>query len=103
MKLKPMVFSAAFAMALTGQAMASESGIIYKQASSEDSNYCHMKYMAFKSETLRGPAPQFNPSEVIDRYGSCDFDPSAKEEVQSQLRIAQDQEVAPSIGGQGND
>lgn len=104
--LKPLAVSAMMAMSLTvsaGQAKADENGMILKQAAANDPSYCHIKYMAFKIETLRNPNPEFNPSDVIDRYGSCDFDPRAQQEVQKQLQIARDHEVTPNVGGQSND
>ena len=85
MKLKPMVLSAAFAMTLTGQAMASENGIVYKQAASEDSNYCHIKYMAYSEQSLKSGKPEFDSSDIIDMYGECSFDPSNPEEVSKQM------------------
>jgi hypothetical protein len=87
-KLKPLAVSAMFAVALyaaAGQAIASESGIIWKQASSSDSEYCHIKYMAFTEQSLRSGNLEYNPSDIVDMYGSCSFDPMSPAEVQKQV------------------
>jgi hypothetical protein len=88
--LKPLTLSVMMAVSLTvgaGHAKADESGIISKQASS-DGTYCHIKYMAFTVESLRSGALEFEPSDVIDRYGPCNFDPKSQQEVKSQLEAA---------------
>ena len=85
---KSLVVSALFALSLTAgasQAIAEQDGIVYKQVSSSDSSYCHIKYMAFTAESLRTGALEFEPSDVIDRYGPCNFDPKSQQEVQNQL------------------
>lgn len=84
MKIKPMILSAALALTVAGGALASETGIVYKQVSSEDSSYCHIKYNAFTEQSLKGGALEFNPSDVIDIYGSCSFNPSSQEEIRKQ-------------------
>jgi hypothetical protein len=89
--LKPLALSAIMAVSLTvgvGQAKADESGIILKEASANDPSYCHIKYMAFTLESLRGGALEFEPSDVIDLYGPCNFDPKSQQEVKSQLEAA---------------
>lgn len=85
MKIKPMILSAALALTVAGPAIASESGIVYKQASSEDSSYCHIKYSAFTEQSLQSGALEFNPSDVVDMYGPCSFNPSSQEEVRKQV------------------
>ena len=85
MKLKPMILSAALALTVAGPAMAGETGIVYKQVSSEDSSYCHIKYNAFTEQSLKGGELEFNPSDVIDLYGPCSFNPSSQEEVRKQV------------------
>ena len=85
MKIKPMILSAALALTVAGSALASETGIVYKQVSSEDSSYCHIKYNAFTEQSLRTGQLEFNPSNVIDMYGSCSFNPSSQEEVRKQV------------------
>ena len=66
-------------------AVANDAGIVYKQAASEDANYCHIKYMALTQESLQSGVPEFNPSDVVDMYGPCSFDPSSPEEVRKQV------------------
>ncbi len=85
MKIKPMILSAALALTVAGSALASETGIVYKQVSSEDSSYCHIKYNAFTEQSLRTGQLEFNPSNGIDMYGSCSFNPSSQEEVRKQV------------------
>ena len=85
MKFKPMVLSATFAMALTGPALASENGILYMQASSEDSGYCHIKYAAYSEHSLKSGHLEFDTGDVIDMYGACSFDPTSPEEVSKQM------------------
>ncbi len=85
MKIKSMILAAALALTVAGPAMASETGIVYKQVSSEDSSYCHIKYNAFTEESLQSGELQFNSSDVVDMYGPCAFDPSSKEEVKKQV------------------
>jgi hypothetical protein len=85
MKIRPIVLSVALSMGLTSQGMASETGIFYKQTSSEDSSYCHIKYNAYTEQSLQTGQLEFNPSEVIDMYGPCNFDPTSREEVKKQV------------------
>ena len=88
---KPFTASAIFAVALSaaaGQVVASESGIVWKQAASSDGDYCHIKYMAFTEESLRSGNLEYNPSDIVDMYGSCNFDPMSPEEVRKQLAIS---------------
>jgi hypothetical protein len=89
--LKPIALAAMFAATLSagaGQALASESGIVWKQASSSDSDYCHIKYMAFTEQSLRSGNLEFNPSDIVDMYGSCSFDPTSPEEVRKQIAMS---------------
>ena len=96
--IKPMVLSAAFALSLTagGQARAEEmesvaaisdeaNGIVLKQVSDVDSNYCHIKYMAFTERSLKSGELEFNPTDVVDWYGSCAFNPKDPQEVRKQV------------------
>lgn len=85
--LKSIALSAVLAAGLTAganHAVASEDGIVYKQAASEEASYCHIKYMAFTQESMQAGAPEFNPSDIVDMYGPCDFDPKSPEEVRKQ-------------------
>lgn len=96
--VKPFIFSAALALSLTAglpQAGAEEmgimadieNGIVYKAVSDVDSNYCHIKYLAFTERGLKSGDLEFHSSEVIDRYGNCSFDPKGTEEVKKQLAM----------------
>ena len=85
--LKSIALSALLAAGLTvgaSHALASDAGIVYKQAASEDGNYCHIKYMALTQESLQSGVPEFNPSDIVDMYGPCNFDPNSPEEVRRQ-------------------
>lgn len=96
--VKPFILSAALALSLTaglpqvgaeemGIMADIENGIVYKAVSDVDSNYCHIKYRAFTERGLKSGDLEFHPSEVIDRYGSCSFDPKGSEEVKKQLAM----------------
>jgi len=74
-----------------------ENGIVFKEVSDVDSNYCHIKYMAFTERGLKSGDLEFHPSEVIDRYGSCSFDPKGSEEVKKQLAMIN------QVSGDGSD
>lgn len=88
-KLRPWAASSLFALSLAaaGQAIANEDGIVMKQVSSNDSSYCHIKYMAFTEQSLRTGQHEFDPSNVVDFYGSCSFDPKSPEEVKKQVAL----------------
>ena len=88
--LKSIALSAVFAAGLifsASPALASDGGIVYKQAASEDASYCHIKYMAMTQQSLQSGVPEFNPSDIVDMYGPCDFDPQSPEEVRKQAAI----------------
>ena len=87
MKIKPLILSAMFAMSLAGRALASETGIVYSQASPEDGSYCHMKYMAFTEDSLKSGYLEFDESNIVDKYGPCSFDPKSPEEVKKQVAL----------------
>lgn len=99
MKIKPMILSAALALAVAAPVMANETGIVYKQVSSEDSSYCHIKYMAFTEQSLQSGDLQFDNGNVIDMYGPCSFDPKSQEEVKKQVSLNQ----RNSFGDSSND
>ena len=85
--LKSIALSAMLAAGLTASAshaLASDAGIVYKQVASEEGNYCHIKYMALTQESLQSGVPEFNPSDIVDMYGPCNFDPNSPEEVRRQ-------------------
>jgi hypothetical protein len=90
--IKPLAASAFLAMALASgapEAIAQQQGgIVYQQAAYEAPGYCHIKYMAFTSESLQTGQLEFDEDNIIDRYGACNFDPSSPEEVQKQKAIA---------------
>ena len=51
---KSIALAAVFAAGLgAGNAIASDAGIVYKQASSEEGSYCHIKYMAMTQQGLQ--------------------------------------------------
>ena len=86
--IKSIALSAVLAAGLTtgaNHAVANDAGIVYKQAASDDSNYCHIKYMALTQESLQSGVPEFNPSDIVDMYGPCNFDPKSPEEVRNQV------------------
>jgi hypothetical protein len=90
--MKPLGASALlFAMTLTSgaaQAVAQQQGgVVYQQAAYEAPGYCHIKYMAFTSESLQTGQLEFDEDNLVDRYGACNFDPSSPEEVQKQMAI----------------
>ena len=101
--VKPLILSAAFALSLTAgpnAAVAEEmesasmaggadfaNGIVLKHVAEHDSSYCHIKYMMFTERSLKSGELEFNPSEVVDMYGSCSFNPKGSEEVKKQLAM----------------
>lgn len=49
-------------------------------------NHCHMKFPAIRPETL-GAHPELLPpdtTDLVDFYGSCDYDPLGPEEIYRQ-------------------
>jgi hypothetical protein len=52
------------------------------------SGYCHMKFPPLRQETLSWAKPEFdqNAGNIIDFYGSCDYDPTGVEETKSHRR-----------------
>ncbi|MBI4489636.1 MAG: hypothetical protein HY694_11170 [Deltaproteobacteria bacterium] len=65
-----------------------EEGIVLREVAGVEQDYCHIKYMAFKLETLGWSQPEFNPDELVDFYGPCSFDPQSAEEIERQLAAA---------------
>jgi len=54
-------------------------------------NYCHLKFPSIREETLSSSRPVLSDTskdprtgDIIDFYGSCDYDPTGKEAVQRQ-------------------
>lgn len=103
--VKPIILTAAFALSLTaGMSRASAvemnemenvpasfsdagNGIVLKEVSDVDSKYCHIKYMAFTEHGLKSGDLEFNPTDVIDRYGDCSFNPKETDEVKKQVAL----------------
>ena len=104
--LKLVAVAAMFGVSLTAGAsrsMAGENGIVLKEVSASDSNYCHIKYMAFTEQSLKSGNPDFNPYEVIDRYGSCDFDPKNADEVRKQVAFLNRNDAGENSAGGDSD
>ena len=103
-KFKPFAVAAMFALGLSSgvsHVIASENGIVMKQAAESDEGYCHIKYMAFTDQSLRSGNLEFNPSDVVDMYGPCNFDPHSQDEVRKQQAAAQRGQHGDS-GGDSN-
>jgi len=102
---KPLALSAVFALSLTagvGQARGDmNDGIVLKDVAVADSNYCHIKYMAFTDSSLKSGDLEFNPSDVVDFYGPCNFNPKSPEEVQKQQARLADRESNSGGGDSG--
>ena len=61
-----------------------EDGVLLQQEDTA-SSYCHEKFPAIRGGTLAGNDPELNPTgDIIDFYGSCDENPTGKDQVQSQ-------------------
>jgi len=88
LKLKPLALSSMLAVALAAGTShaAGGNGIVLKDAS-EDGSYCHIKYMAFTEQSLKGGQLEFDPTNIVDRYSSCSFDPQSPEEVSKQMAL----------------
>ena len=91
-KFKPFAVAAMFAVGLSAgvsHVLANENGIVMKQAADSDQSYCHIKYMAFTDQSLRSGNLEFNPSDIVDMYGPCNFDPHSQDEVRKQQALSQ--------------
>ena len=91
-KFQPFAVAAMFAVGLSSgvsPVLAGENGIVMKQAAASDESYCHIKYMAFTDQSLRSGNLEFNPSDIVDMYGPCNFDPQSQDEVRKQQAAAQ--------------
>jgi hypothetical protein len=68
-------------------ARAQSDGILFK-VQQPGTNYCHLKFPAIREETLSWNRPVLKDAsqkgDIIDFYGSCDYDPTGKVAVQSQ-------------------
>lgn len=49
------------------------------------SDYCHEQFRSMSGTSLAGNHPELNPTgDIIDFYGSCNENPTGKDQVQSQ-------------------
>ena len=51
------------------------------------SNYCRLRFPAIREETLYWARPELKDptdGDIVDFYGSCDYDPLGKEEIARQ-------------------
>ena len=73
-----------------------DDGVVLKQEDTAGS-YCHEKFPAMSGSSLAGNEPELNPTgDIIDFYGSCDENPTGKDQVQSQ-RIANEHNYVTSF------
>lgn len=73
-------------------APAGAAAVLLKVAASPSNNYCHMKFLAIREETLSWSQPVLQDAssgDIIDFYGPCNHDPLGKEEVHAQRLQAQ--------------
>jgi len=69
-----------------GAASAGEGGVLAK-AQAVLGNYCHMKFLSIRENTLEQKRPVLKDAssgDIIDFYGTCNHDPLGKEEIQRQ-------------------
>ena len=92
--IRPLALSATMALSLAvgagqakGESPDMNSGIVVKEVALESDNYCHIKYMAFTEQSLKAGHPEFNPYDIVDMYGPCNFDPKSPEEIQKQIAL----------------
>lgn len=54
-----------------------------------DTGYCHMKFPPMREDSLSWEQPVLNEAagNTIDFYGSCDHDPTGKDEIEAQRRL----------------
>jgi hypothetical protein len=89
MNLKNLALAAAFAVGALGlNSFAAEAaeGILFK-AQAGNTNYCHLKFPAIREDTLERDRPILKDSstgDIVDFYGSCDYDPTGKAALQDQ-------------------
>jgi hypothetical protein len=88
-KIVPMISTMVLVGSLAGSASAA-GGVLSPQAAADD--YCHMKFPAIRARTLASNHPQLKRSSTgdqIDFYGSCDENPTGKDQVISQKQEEQ--------------
>ncbi|HEY3304401.1 MAG TPA: hypothetical protein VGL70_12790 [Candidatus Binatia bacterium] len=85
MKLKIFFFFLVLAGALNfNLPLGDAQGLIYKKAVGTAGNYCHLKFPAIQKRTLYSSRPvlkDVSEGDIVDFYGSCDYDPLGSEEV----------------------
>ena len=91
MNFKKFIPSAALVIGLVGldqlPAQAQAKGILFK-AQIPGTNYCHLKFPAIREETLGARPVLKGPNEdIIDFYGSCNYDPTGDEAVREQKMV----------------
>ena len=89
MKLQKLTLAAAFAVGVLGMNLLpaeAADGILYK-VQAGNTNYCNLKFPAIREDTLHMDRPVLkSPStgDIVDFYGSCDYDPTGKAALQDQ-------------------
>jgi hypothetical protein len=55
----------------------------------EAGNYCHMKFPAMREDILSWDRPVLDEASgnIVDFYGSCDYDPVGLDEINVQRRV----------------
>jgi hypothetical protein len=94
MKIAKLFFAAVLLIGNFEAATASAAtpGVISNQVFTPGS-YCHLRFPAIREDTLSSNRPVLkDPSEgdIIDFYGSCDYDPLGKDEINSQKQRARE-------------
>jgi hypothetical protein len=94
MKYKKLMLAALLSIGVLGLdplSVKSDDGILLK-VQMPGTNYCHLKFPAIREETLSSNRPVLKDSstgDIVDFYGSCNYDPLGKEAIQAQLLQAQ--------------
>ena len=55
----------------------------------DSTSYCHMKFPPIRENTLFSASPVLNETvgNIIDFYGSCDYDPLGEDEILAQRKL----------------
>jgi hypothetical protein len=55
----------------------------------DSTSYCHMKFPPIREDTLFSVSPVLNEpvGNIIDFYGSCDYDPLGEDEILTQRKL----------------
>ena len=86
MKIRTSVFVGMLCLSSLGAVSSAiaQDGVISEQELTPG-NYCHEKFPAISGSSIAGNNPEVNPTgDVIDFYGSCDENPTGKDQVQAQ-------------------